>query len=218
MLPGSWRKSASREGARRTGERPDRGIRGRRTCTHDSRKGFRLKRTPKPASVAAGGRNREHGRLRPRTPPAGAHPGGASWGRTRQVDRASLPQRDVPQGAENRAHARTRAHTHGHTYTRVHTHAHAHAHMHTHAIKETGREAATGHACLFLGCDAPRPVSSPTVASRLTGRCRGHHRTVFFAWTQAASRLRQNPAVEQRNDSGTRTSKYLMSLFLAQCI
>lgn len=161
------------------------------------------KRTPKPAGTvstdASDPEPRPLGRI------LGVHPAGGQ---------ALAP---TARRAARRRESRTC--THARTHARTHIHSRAHTHMHTHAIKETGREATTGHACLFLGCDTPATCFKPhsSVQARWT-RCRGHHRTVFFARTQAASRLRPNPAVEQRNDSGTRTSKYLTSLFSAQCI
>lgn len=164
MLPGSWRKSASREGARRTGERPDRGIRGRRTCTHDARKGFRLNgHQSRPAWPRAAGtvsRDASDPEPRPLGRILGAHPAGGQG--LAPTARRAARRRESRTCTHARTHTQTHIHSRAHTRTCTRTHA-------PHAIKETGREAATGHACLFLGCDAPRPVSSPTVASRLAG-------------------------------------------------
>lgn len=154
------------------------------------------KRTPKPASVAAGGRNREHGRLRPRTPPAGAHPGGAP-GRWTGPRSHSETCRKAPRIAHMHARAHTRTDTHMHTHIHAHAHMHAHArtHPHAHAYMDTRIHMHTHtyarvhtHTCThmpsrrrgvkprlatpacFWGVTPPQPVSSPTVASRLAGR------------------------------------------------
>lgn len=126
VLPGSWRKSASREGARRTGERPDRGIRGRRTCTHDSRKGFRLNgHQSRPAWPRAAGTvstDASDPEPRPLGRILGAHPAGGQG--LAPTARRAARRRESRTCTHACTHARTHIHSRAHTRTCTRTHAH----------------------------------------------------------------------------------------------